>query len=274
MSSPPRSFTLNRTIFNQNLYKRLQAIWFADQPPNVTVATEASIRRWFYHPDKEARLAFDQSCRSSFLAALESVGPAHLGLQPFTSWTAERAMARDIAAPFLPDITPADPKSDADIDTASSNALSLFILLDQVARNVFRDNQALIYAHYDRLSQSLIHVILSDDDDDRRYRLDLAPAIRHEPVRRSWFYLPLMHSEALADHELFHKITVEMRKDLLARDDEAAAKSLDRNLAFGERHTDIIRQFGRYPYRNEVLGRETTEQEQKWLSEGGERFGT
>jgi len=39
------------------------------------------------------------------------------------------------------------------------------------------------------------------------------------------------------------------------------------------RHHDIIARFGRFPHRNHVLGRESTEAEQEWLAAGGESFG-
>jgi len=39
------------------------------------------------------------------------------------------------------------------------------------------------------------------------------------------------------------------------------------------RHRDVIERFGRFPHRNELLGRETTEEESLWLAEGGDRFG-
>ena len=40
-----------------------------------------------------------------------------------------------------------------------------------------------------------------------------------------------------------------------------------------KKHYDIIQQFGRYPYRNKVMERESTQEEEEWLKNGGETFG-
>jgi uncharacterized protein (DUF924 family) len=72
---------------------------------------------------------------------------------------------------------------------------------------------------------------------------------------RTFFYLPFMHSEALADQE---------RCVALYR----AVEDAD-NLRWAEDHADIIRRFGRFPHRNEVLGRTTTPEEQAFLAAGG-----
>jgi uncharacterized protein (DUF924 family) len=75
------------------------------------------------------------------------------------------------------------------------------------------------------------------------------------PNLRSFFYLPFMHSEELADQEraiAFYR----------ARNDADALK-------WAERHADIIRRFGRFPHRNAVLGRVSTPEEQAFLDGGG-----
>jgi uncharacterized protein (DUF924 family) len=70
-----------------------------------------------------------------------------------------------------------------------------------------------------------------------------------------FLYMPLMHSEHLADQqrcvELFRK-----------------AGNTD-NLGYAEDHADIIRRFGRFPHRNHVLGRTTTPEEQAFLDHDG-----
>jgi uncharacterized protein (DUF924 family) len=74
------------------------------------------------------------------------------------------------------------------------------------------------------------------------------------PVRR-FFYLPLMHSEDLADQDRCVALC------RAARDDEGVHHA--------EVHADIIRQFGRFPHRNVLLGRATTAEEQAFLDGGG-----
>jgi uncharacterized protein (DUF924 family) len=72
---------------------------------------------------------------------------------------------------------------------------------------------------------------------------------------RTFFYLPFMHSETLADQE---KAVAFYR----------AQNNAD-GLKWAERHADIIRRFGRFPHRNAILGRVTTSEEQTFLDGGG-----
>jgi len=89
-----------------------------------------------------------------------------------------------------------------------------------------------------------------------------------------WFYMPLMHSESLEDHDLYLKLMEDLMQDLRSRGDEAAIAAAERTLNVEKKHKDIIEQFGRYPHRNAAMGREKTEQERKYLTEGGATFGT
>ena len=72
---------------------------------------------------------------------------------------------------------------------------------------------------------------------------------------RQFFYLPLMHSEDLADQERC----------------VALYRALgDANLLkWADMHLDVIRRFGRFPHRNAVFGRATTPDEQAFLDAGG-----
>jgi uncharacterized protein (DUF924 family) len=266
-ASSPRltAETLNRTLFNSSLYTTIQSHWFADVPTGSTTPTPDAVKRWFFNPNEAEKASFDNTCRTAFGPALEAISPRYLPLPLFKSWTTERELANSIAAPFLQEINPKIHNE----NQAASNALSLILLLDQMSRNIFRTNQAVIYSHFDRLSRALLHIILTTQP-----RLDLHPAYRHSPVFRTWFYMPLVHSESLNDHQLFETIITELRGEMAAKGDEEAVKSIDMNLDFEARHKTIIERFGRYPYRNEVLQRQSTEEEEEWLANGGERFGT
>ena len=79
--------------------------------------------------------------------------------------------------------------------------------------------------------------------------------------------LPLMHSEDLADHDMLTE-----RLNFYCKIDPAGPDSYKAEIDFEHEHRVIIEQFGRYPYRNAVLGRETTPEEATWL-ESGESFG-
>jgi uncharacterized protein (DUF924 family) len=74
-------------------------------------------------------------------------------------------------------------------------------------------------------------------------------------VVRNFMYLPLMHSETLADQEQ----CVALHR----------AHGDHEDITYAEHHADIVRRFGRFPHRNAILGRQTTLEEQAFLDGGG-----
>lgn len=125
---------------------------------------------------------------------------------------------------------------------SDDGALALVIALDQFPRNMFRDDPRAFST--DALARAVAKRAI-DTGRDARVADDL----------RAFFYLPLMHSEAIDDQDA----CVALYRRLGHAD----------NLKFAEIHTDIIRRFGRFPHRNAVLGRATTSDEQAFLDGGG-----
>ena len=78
------------------------------------------------------------------------------------------------------------------------------------------------------------------------------------PVQRSFFYMPYMHSESVKIHE----VAVELFE----------RNGIKGSLDFELKHKAIIEKFGRYPHRNEVLGRVSTEAEIEFLRLPGSGF--
>ena len=72
---------------------------------------------------------------------------------------------------------------------------------------------------------------------------------------RGFLYMPLMHSEELADQEL-----------CIALFDKTGHV---KNAKYARHHADIIRRFGRFPHRNRLQGRTSTADEQAFLDSGG-----
>ena len=128
-----------------------------------------------------------------------------------------------------------------DWEANAEGALALLILLDQFPRNMFR-RQPRTFA-----SDPLALAIAS--------RAILYGFDGLFPDLRSFFYLPFMHSEDLADQK---------RAVAFYR----ACNDAD-NLKWADLHADIIRRFGRFPHRNAVLGRVSTPEEQAFLDGGG-----
>jgi len=122
-------------------------------------------------------------------------------------------------------------------------ALALIILLDQFPRNMFR-GQAESFAS-DKLAICVAKKSVLKNFDQK-----IAPPMR------SFFYLPLMHSESKPDQD-------EAMCAFKTRMPEGA------NLLHARAHRQVIREFGRFPYRNEALGRVSTRDEQEYLKAGG-----
>lgn len=124
-----------------------------------------------------------------------------------------------------------------------TGTLAFVILLDQFSRNMYRED-ARAYAS-DALALQASRGAIERGDD---LKLD-------EPLRR-WLYMPFMHSEDLAAQE-------EGLLYFSERLDDADTYK------FAVDHADIIRQFGRFPHRNEVLERASSDEEISFLKNDG-----
>lgn len=134
--------------------------------------------------------------------------------------------------------------------TTPRGCLALIILIDQFSRNLYRDSPEAWSA--DAAALALTRHALAEGFD-----ADLSVS------ERKFLYMPLMHSEAPADQEA----CVALFRTLAAESPDEAV-SLD----FAIRHRDIIVRFGRFPHRNEVLGRESTAEEVEFLKEPDSAF--
>jgi len=129
--------------------------------------------------------------------------------------------------------------------TYPSGTLAYIVLADQWPRNRVR-GQGTAFAS-DRIALAAAKQAIHRGWD---MRID-------EPSRQ-FFYLPLMHSENLCDQDR----CVRLMK-------ERMPASGDSNLMHAKVHREVIRQFGRFPYRNDALSRKTTEAEKAFISDGG-----
>lgn len=128
----------------------------------------------------------------------------------------------------------------------AAGTVALLLVLDQFARNIHRGS----------------HRAFAGDAHARGIaRAALAGEIEGAlgPVERVFLYLPFEHSEELADQDL----------SVTLFDSLPAAPWRDSVVDYAERHRAVIREFGRFPHRNAVLGRESTPAELAWLAAGG-----
>ncbi len=127
---------------------------------------------------------------------------------------------------------------------APRSGLALVVALDQFPRNIWRGSNAAF--DLDPLAREAAGVMI-----DRGFDLELTDA------ERAFVYMPFMHSEDIEDQ---HRC-VELAAERLP--------AADTTLRHAELHREVIERFGRFPYRNAALGRETTPEEQAYLDEGG-----
>jgi len=134
--------------------------------------------------------------------------------------------------------------------------LSLIILLDQFPRQIYRGTAQAFQYDPEALGLTLSGLQLAADG-----ALNL--------IERLFFYMPLQHTEAteVQDESVsaFRRLVTESPAELRSTFEEA--------LEWAEHHRSLIRQFGRFPHRNRVLGRQSTAEETAYMKKDGESFG-
>ena len=124
--------------------------------------------------------------------------------------------------------------------------LALVILLDQVPRNIFRGT---LRAFSTDVAACKLSYLAFERGYDAGFDRD----------EKLFLYLPLQHSENLADQRL----SVEVSRQRIG-DPEC--------IDYAERHLRIVERFGRFPHRNRALGRPSTPEEIEFLKEPGSSF--
>ena len=127
--------------------------------------------------------------------------------------------------------------------------LALVVVLDQFSRNLHR-NDPRAFAQ-DAHARECANQALARGDD-----------LLLLPVHRQFLYLPLEHSEDLADQER----CVELMRSLEAFEPTRGLTE------WAEKHRVIVARFGRFPHRNAALGRTSTPEEVEFLKQPGSGF--
>jgi uncharacterized protein (DUF924 family) len=120
-------------------------------------------------------------------------------------------------------------------------ALALVLLLDQFPRNAFRGTPRM-YATDAQARAAADAVIAAGHD------------LRVDPQLRPFFYLPFQHSEDLRDLDRCVRLSEPLGGE---------------HLRYALHHRGIVARFGRFPHRNAILGRASSEEEKRFLAEGG-----
>ncbi len=130
-----------------------------------------------------------------------------------------------------------------DWQTSPLSALALILLLDQFSRNLYRDD-ARAFAQDALALEAAKHALAQGFDQQRPDR------------EKAFFYMPFMHSENL---------TAQEQSVALFKTNQPTSD----NLRYAVEHHEIIARFGRFPHRNQVLGRASTPEEIAYLDAGG-----
>ncbi len=162
----------------------------------------------------------------------------------------------EIVSNFAHDVERA---SDGQLDhwaQTPTGRLALILLLDQFRRNIYRGTPEAFSK--DKIALKLCVEGAMDNRDS-----GLAP------IYRVFFYMPLQHAESRRVQEksvyLFSKIASAVSPTY--------KETFDTITQFAELHADIVMQFGRFPHRNQLLGRENTPEEEEYLSGESPSFG-
>ena len=128
--------------------------------------------------------------------------------------------------------------------SSSSYCLARIVVLDQFPRNMFR-GKARAFSTDSLALAAAKHAVAMGYDRDRL------------PVEKQFVYLPFEHSESLADQERACELMKPLGEELYG---------------WAVKHKVIIERFGRFPHRNEILGRKSTPEEIEFLKQPGSGF--
>lgn len=146
---------------------------------------------------------------------------------------------------FKPDWEAAHTGTLHDWPTNPQGALAFLILTDQFPRNMFRGDWRAFAT--DALARAAAKQAIEQHFD-----------MRFPELERQFFYMPLMHSECLMDQDRCVRL-------MLTRMPETGAE----NLLHARAHRELIRRFGRFPFRNAALHRGSSPEEVAFLESGG-----
>ncbi len=123
--------------------------------------------------------------------------------------------------------------------------LAEIIVLDQFSRNIYRH-------HPDAFRQDPAALCLAQE------AVSVSADSSLTPTQKAFLYMPFMHSESAAVHDVAMQLF--------------SIPGLEKELAFEKQHRDIILRFGRYPHRNDILGRNSSDEELEFLAQPGSSF--
>lgn len=166
------------------------------------------------------------------------------------------AVDEEIRSRFGALVPPARERQFPDWEGTPHGALALILLLDQFTRNLFRFTPEAYSG--DALAFEIVNGAVAAGLDKALH-----------PVERIWLYHPFHHSESPAEQDRGVALVTALRDDA----PEEWHPYVERSIRGWTGHRDIVVRFGRFPHRNEVLGRPSTAEEIAFLEADGNSFG-
>lgn len=136
-------------------------------------------------------------------------------------------------------------------------SLAMIILLDQFPRNIYRDLPEAFSS--DDIAQVLTLKGIQEGLDKKLL-----------PLERIFYYMPLMHCEN-SEVQIISLLQFKKLEDEYPEPKELY-EMLRGSRIYADKHADIIKRFGRYPHRNKILGRKSTDEEKEFLKGPGSSF--
>lgn len=195
----------------------------------ATVATPAEILAWWFGPPATSSAELHAKIERWFLGGALLDDEVRERFGP----TIDRALAGDL------DAWAEDPRGH----------LALVLVLDQLTRHAFRGDPR-AFGGDEKAQASCLQGVAQGLADDL------------SPEENAFFLLPLSHAEDLQLQERAVEARERMLDDVPASMRDFAAIGVEQ----AKKHRDIIRRFGRFPHRNEVLGRTSTAEERSFLA--------
>ena len=162
---------------------------------------------------------------------------------------------REVGEQFTPTFNAALAGSLDGWATTPRGRLALVIVLDQFPHHIHRDTPQAFAQDEKALALSLAALATGEDK-----TLTL--------IERVFLYLPLEHAESVAMQDL----SVAQYQQLVEEADESERSLFANFLDYAHKHRDVVVRFGRFPHRNDILGRPSSADEIAFLKQPGSRF--
>lgn len=182
-------------------------------------------------------------------------GSTIAGRQSGLWWGKDETTDAEIRQRFEPQVQAAGAGKLDEWKASPEGWLALILLLDQFPRNIYRDTPAMF--RFDDRARALCANGV-ETGMDTRLRL----------IERVFFYLPLEHAESSDDQAW----CADLMRGIVDEAPQDQKQVFEGFVGYAEAHKRIIDRFGRFPHRNEILGRDSSAEEIEFLGQPGSSF--